>query len=495
VSNQQKVDKSLDSYVNKLINRPEEWEAIVIACVDVSLEAMERASGHLCVHSLTKRRTLEFDNRPLNALYLALELYYTSVAATGGEYKQAPLPVVGSFLTFLCSQPEPCGLNTSGIPQALETLKNIRDTTDGHSCVPIFNLGFRKWLHKIRIIDVVSDTGQVTDWTSDEMVAALSSVSDSLPGSSSEQRDFTLRELYIKPDNRVERLRTGIVDVDDVLGGGFVKGSAAGVLAPSGGGKTVAACQLASGLLYHNGPDTRGAIVSTEQKAYELLPRLASCNLKIPFEGMETGIVYEDLDPESAKKVDTMMNDFGERLRIHEWEKKSGATTFFADMEALIKRYIREMGRLDFIVFDWLGASLNGKISDRPELLRIIYKMAAEALCDLAKDYNLVIIFFGQAATKEAVGKKHIGPGDARECKDLHFNTTVFWGISGLKTTDKVRGSQAQDDNPGNETFQREQYWTFDKVRMGKPKILKVHRDFGFQRFAFESDNKARLRI
>lgn len=467
---------------------------MVLACLDASPDALQIASGHLCVHAITQRRVLEFEHRPYNALYLAIELYYNSVSSTGKEYKPAPLPVIGSFLTYLCSQPEPCGINSSEIQTALDTLKGIRESIDGVGNLPLFELGFSKWLHKIRIITMVDNTGQTPNWAPEDMVSAFNSIVDTLPSTSTEKRDYTLGELYVKEDEQVERLRTGIFDLDNVLGGGFVKGSGACVLAPSGGGKTVAACQLATAMINHNGLDVCGALISTEQKPTELLPRMAACNLGIPFEGMETGIVREHLTPSAAEKVDDMMRKFGKRLQIHRWEKKSGATSFYTDMEVLIRKYIKQMGRLDFIVFDWLGASLNGKISDKPDQLRIIYKMAADALNDLADKYNLVIIYFGQADTKSSVGKKHITPSDARECKDLHFNATVFWGISALKTTDK-RGRDDDPDKKSNDTYHVEQYWAFDKVRMGKPKILTVRRDFGFQRFAFESDNKAKLRI
>ena len=495
MSKPNKADKSLDNYINKLINNTQEWEPLVLACLDTSEAAMEKASGCLCVHMITQRRILEFEDRRLNALYLAMELYYSSVTSTGGEYQQAPIVVIHSFLSYLCTQPEPCGISVSGIPDAIALLERIRRDVDGPSSMALFELGFRKWLHKIRIITVVSDTGQTPNWTSTEMMEAFNSIDGALPDDSTVQRDFNLDELCITPEGKVERLRTGIVDLDNLLGGGFAKGDSAGALAPSGGGKTVAACQLATGMIYHNGPDTRGALISTEQRARELFPRIVSANLKIPFEGMEDGIILENLDESSAAKVKNLMTFFGSRLKIHEWEKKSGATSFKTDLENLIKRYIREMGRLDFIVFDWLGASLNGKIGDKPDQLRIIYKMAADAMSDLAEKYNLVIIFFGQADTKGTVGKKHVQPSDARECKDLHYNTAVFWGISALKTTDKNRGDHGTDDNKTNETYHKEQFWTFDKIRKGKPRVLTVHRDFGFQRFAFESDNKTRLHI
>lgn len=90
---------------------------------------------------------------------------------------------------------------------------------------------------------------------------------------------------------------------------------------------------------------------------------------------------------------------------------------------------------------------------------------------------QIPVFGFAQAAMAQAANKPRVDQTMIAECKSLGNSATGVWGISAM--------TEAFDPNaPGSETtFRDDQYLYLAKARKSQGGLIKLRRQFQFQRF------------
>ena len=499
MSRQRKKPAPANAHLVHLVSDAEKWEPMFVACLVQSKAMMESVSGVLCVDTENKERTLDLEILPLNAIYLACRRHMEVCTQAKAKYTAPPVLLLKGYLSFITEkEAEPCGLSPSGIQAACDRYSELLATYPAGTYDAIVGLAMPLWFGRKKFAQAVNNTSADTLWTPADFFDRISSAQKVIPGAVGPKRSFSPLDLMFKTSNKDVRLRTGIVDLDRVLNGGWARGTAAIGLAPSGAGKTVMSCMMAGNMLMSNGPKTKGLLITTEQPAVEMLPRIMCAQLGIRFtEDLAVQFSEDLVTPEEWRKAMRLAEHMHNRLVIEDWESKDTSTTFRADVMARIDNFLGIHGHLDFLVFDWLGSSLNDKIAGNEDQMRVLYKAAADTLCKIASEMNIHVQFYAQADTMKTIGKKYVGPEDASECKSMHVNASYGFGLSALKISDGQRGRHGdsdEDERQAKGTYKDEQYMNFFKMRKGRPMILPIWRDMEHQRFLFSQSNKARMR-
>lgn len=470
-------------YIKNFTEDRKAFEDSLIACLDSDEQLYDQAvRSNLCnVNQVDNSYTiLEFEDGQLNALFLA-----TCMARKllGRGTNRIDYQVIQNFLKHLTTQPGSCGITQSQVGETVMRLMQLHNQTPIKDLSPMVREGFARWLAKKRMTSKVQQATSEDDWDPESVIEAANSAMHGISRSQKKNKN-RMADCFVDSTKVAPRLRMGEPRLDDCLGGGFAKGQATLAIAAPGSGKTVFANQVASGMAMFNGEDVRGLLVSTEEEHDELFPRLVSSRLSIDFNKIKDGVDPNNLSPEERGKVMDLVRDIGDKLVYENWQKLDSGTSFEQDMEACILNHIREFGRLDFLVFDWLGAGISSKIGDDLGLARLLYQQAADALCNLAKKYQIAVVFFAQANKSQSEGKQRVRAIHCGECKSLDNNAYVVIGISGLK-------KKSEDTEDQEDAFEPRQYLFFDKNRKARAKLLHVDREFHYQRFHFPK-SKAR---
>lgn len=464
-------------YIKNFTEDRRAFEDSLIACLDSDEQLYDQAvRSNLCnVNQVDNTYTiLEFEDGQLNALFLA-----TCMARKlmGRGSSRIDYTIIQNFLKHLTTQPGSCGITQSQVGEAVMRLMKLHNDTPTAQISPMVREGFARWLGKKRMTSRVQQATSEDDWDPESVIEAAAEAMHGISRSQKKTKN-RMSDCFVDSTKVEPRLRTGIARLDDCLGGGFARGQAAQVIAAPGSGKTVFAVQAGKGMAMFNGEDVRGLFVSTEEDHQELFPRVVSSSLDIDYGRIMDGVDPNVLESGDRARVMGLVEDLGDKLIFENWQKLDSGTSFAQDMETCILNHIREFGRLDFLIFDWLGAGISSKIGDNLNLARLIYQQAADALCDLARKHNFVCIYFTQANKSQSEGKQRVRAIHCGECKSLDNNAYVVIGISGLKK----KGEQTEDQE---DAFEPRQYLFFDKNRKARAKLLHVDREFHYQRFHF----------
>lgn len=466
------------SYISELINSGEEYEKMLISAVDYSPEVANLVKANLNRHPETSDPLMDFEVRKLNGLYEAIRLYRQIYPKD--EPGCTPIGTLTKLLEHIRKKDRPIGIaSKSDVLKAAVLLQQIRKEYPGPDSEESIRRTFSHWLKKKRLVYAVQTTSGQEDWDADEMLDNIVSFSGNVPVSLISSEGSADETWYVDPDDDVPRLRTGSAMLDDMLGGGFRRKESVLMMAEPGAGKTIMACQLAMGMAMFNDVDnTVGYLLSTEQGPSDLWPRMVSNKLRFPFKKIRDGLPKDREEQEAIlhstfPQLLLLEEEIKGRLYMAKWEGGGKATDFMTDLEMFIKDTIRKRGRLDFIVFDWIGAALTEKIKDQ-NLLRLLYKNAGEAMAKLADKYNLVIIYYAQVNQNEAKNKKYVRAVYLGECKSLNEKAATVIGISGL------RSDAGSDDR---KVYQDIQWLYMDKSRRDEGMALPFLREGKYQNF------------
>ncbi len=450
-------------------------QQLVAACMyDQAVVDMCEQSG-LCLNEERTRSIVELEDGANNALYLVLR---TARLALGTKTPPADLRVLMRFTDMVLNGADLCGVG----PQDKARLLNHMIKLQGmdRTMLPLVRKGFSWWLRKKRIAGVINREGSVDSWSPDELTRQINAVTRSVASGNGKTR-FSMMEGFVDKKKQPKRLLTGIPRMDATLGGGCPYGASMLTLTVQGGGKTVWAGQLTSGLLLNNGPDIKGLLISTEEDVDEFWARIVCNKLSLDFKMLKDGVDPEELADRHKKEALDLAETFDRQLTFVKWEASGNGLPFIEKLKSIIDDHLQEHGRLDFLVFDWLGAALTEQISKDANNIRIIYDLAAKELCQLARDQDFFCCYLAQASIAQSEGRKKIRANHVAECKSLGEKAQIVLGISGLKTKD----DSVED---GSDAFETRQYMFFDKLRKAKGKLLAVDREFHYMRFHFPNN-------
>lgn len=418
---------------------------------------------------------------PINeVLYKAIKVYHQTT-----NYCMSPdITILNGILErFAIHEAGQHPLTVDMIPQALNRLLEQSQSLHDQwiTWTPILRQGLRAWLTAKRM-QTMMGRKRAQNLSTDRFMEAWG-------------REATYLKLALKQDtsSRWESiwdclnvqadpifLNTPWEDVNAALGGGFARGDATIMVSHTGGGKTVAACQLAGHFVLRN--HANGIIITTEQKGYLILPRMVSCYANIPYNrfSKDRAMNLEALDPIArANAVDFLKACYDRQFHFFHWDPDMPIREGFID---LVKDYIDRIcseKRIDFVVMDWLGGRLTHGVQGDEERHRM--QMAGDVVAALADDYNIVTVATAQGS-QSAQGKVQVGSAHLAECKTLHRYFENLIGISNIMVQPTPDQLADPGFRPGNK-FQNEQFFNIEKCRYGSGGLVRVNRRFEFQKF------------
>jgi replicative DNA helicase len=258
------------------------------------------------------------------------------------------------------------------------------------------------------------------------------------------------------------------------MGGGFARGEHVLVIAPTGAGKTVMACQVASHMCSNK---LSGILVSTEQSHYELEPRFVSASCHVPFNRVKDGFTPEKhLTATEYKAYRSLREEvIGDRLAIENWGDDS-SRSLITHFDLMVREFLETHDSLDFIILDWLGGAL-GAMATSSEQKRTMLQNAADYMATVAKKYNIITLSFAQAHPVQGANNRKVDQSVILDCKTLGLNASWVFGISAME-------NKPEDaDNNTQATYSDNQFLWCSKGRKSMAVGVALTRNFAFQRF------------
>jgi hypothetical protein len=334
---------------------------------------------------------------------------------------------------------------------------------------------FTYWLEQRRMqLLMAAATKKPTKKLLEQMQQAVSSASTA--SGDTERRKFDLIDfssLDVTSQSSLKLMSTGEPELDRILDGGFYHGGAYMFLAPTGGGKTVVASQMALNAAALSNKNT--LFITTEDKPKIIKMRMCSNWCDIPYDKIvkKGRVDLEDLRPTQRARFDSLMDILNNKVDFVDWSSSALATR---DLPILLDKYAQLKGHNpEFVVFDWIGGA-----TDKSNLnfFRLQYQQQADYLAEFA-DNSQSVVFFTAQASPAAYKNKIVSGEDAAENKTLQARCFGTLGLSALK-----RRELGEDTGIQN-TYEDKQYISATKLRHGSGGTKPVMRDFKFQRLKF----------
>lgn len=268
--------------------------------------------------------------------------------------------------------------------------------------------------------------------------------------------------------------------LNEALGGGFARGDATLLVSHTGGGKTVAACQLAGHFAIHH--QACGIYISTEQRGAMILPRLVSCFGRVPYNRMsgDRALALDRLDPAMrAQAMDVLRKLYDVNFYFHWWTPGDPVRQGFLGAVADYVNTLCAQKRIDYIILDWLGGRLTHGTDGEEERERM--QLAADMIAALADEYGIVSVTTAQGS-QAAQNKPQVGSAHIAECKTVHRYYENLVGISNLADNP----TQDELNDPGyarRNRYKEIQYFNVEKCRYGPGGLVRVNRRFEYQKF------------
>ncbi len=291
---------------------------------------------------------------------------------------------------------------------------------------------------------------------------------------------WTMDMLANQTDEIIERMpfSRDFANIGAALGGGLGKREHIIFLAPTGGGKTVFACQLAVELALAG----RGVIlVTTEQHPRELFPRFitnVSYKLGTPvrFDYIKDGLTEatkEQLTTSQLEMCQTAVDRLKDSLIVGNWTSNRNLNDLPSFIEETKQKFEAAGKTLDCVILDWIGGALTESTKDSAKL-RLLMVEAANIMKNLAQQYNIATVSMAQTS-KDGIDRSKVSEQYFSECKTLHYQATAAFGISAMRI-------KTENDEDGDVYDIRQHVYCF-KSRKSKGKFWTMKRNFDYQRF------------
>lgn len=456
---------------------PELFEQYVLVAINNNKKLWYSISKHLCI-SKFGTWVNEFESTTVYILYRALA--YWRELTSGAEFSPISEGGLLSALISLTKDARPI-LSLDKVKDIVDLHKDLCSTVYAEEAIAIVKDSWRAWLSKKKTLNVVTDWRRTGGDDPTEMLEGVASIKKDISSSDSDEDAvfWSMDMLEASSEQIVERmpLSSDFKSMNLNLGGGLGKREHVLVIAPTGGGKTIFACQLAADLALAQ----RGVVlISTEQHPRELYPRFIS-NLTYK---LGTPVMYKIIKDGFDQKAMSLLTSAQieackqaskaiPSLEVGNW---TGGKTI-ADIPAFLSQVEQKLAAkgftLDVIILDWIGGALTDNVAD-PQKKRLLMMEAADFMKRLALERNIATVSLAQTSAKgidvHKVTEQHLG-----ECKTMHQQATAAFGISAVRVN-----SDTDEDSDSYET--RQHCYGF-KTRKGKGTYYTIKRNFDYQRF------------
>lgn len=456
---------------------PELFERYVLVAINTDKKLWYSVSKHLCKNKMGYWVN-EFESFPIYVLYRAL--HYWRELTSGSEFTPISEGGLISSLISLTKDTRPI-VSMDNIEEIVLLHKELASTIYPDEAKAVIKGTWRTWLTKKKTLSVVTDWRRSGGSDPDELIEDASNVRKDI-ASADETEDpvfWSMDMLALGSEQIIERmpLSPDFKNINANLGGGLGKSEHVLAVAPTGGGKTIFACQLATDLALAQ----RGVVlITTEQHPRELYPRFISnltYKLGVP---VRYDIIKDGFTDKAKKLLTSAQLEAVQKaakalpsLEIGDWTK--GKT--IADIPAFLEQEAAKLAAkgftLDCIILDWIGGALTESVAD-PQKKRLLMLSAADFMKKLALERNIATVSLAQTSAKgidvHKVTEQHLG-----ECKSMHIQATAAFGISAVRVN-----TDSKDESDSYET--RQHCFCF-KTRKGKGTYFPIKRNFDYQRF------------
>lgn len=361
-----------------------------------------------------------------------------------------------------------------------EILAIIKNNTIEESILVLINNGFDYWVDLRRTKQVTADNLR-QGGSSDDLLLQIKNATSRLKQNKIDNRGImdVLSEYELDEDDSWERIPiANLAQLTKCMGGGIKKKESMLIIAPSGGGKTTIACQIASGLCLGG---CKVVYITTEQPDGELLPKITSCCANIPYEKIKDGFYHTDefgvktpiLNTEEFEEASKLWKELNGNLFFENW-CESGSK-IMTDLDNTIEKH-KELNNIDVVILDWIGGGITINTNANSEY-RMVLREGCRQIKDLAHKYNVAIIGMAQAGTKKSTDVKAINATHIDEFTEMHQYFTWGLGISALGINPKGNFS-GEIENKATK-----QFFNLFKTRKSKSKLYPVITDFDYSRF------------
>lgn len=461
-----------------LMDMPELYERYILLALDSNKDFWFMLSKSLC---LTRSREFanDFSYPKYYAIYRAL--YAWRELTAGASFSPISEGGLISQLHHLSVQTPPL-ISLDMAMECASEFMTWREQYSPEEAYAAVKDNWRLWLSNrktSKILDNYKRSGSTDVSKSLEKISAavteLNNTTDVMDSAA-----WTMDMLVNQTDEIIERmpLSRDFANIGAALGGGLGKREHVIFLAPTGGGKTVFACQLAVELALAG----RGVIlVTTEQHPRELFPRfISNVSFKqgtpVKFDYIKDGFtedVRSKLTNEQLEMCQTAAARLNSSLIVGNWTTSRTLSDLPAFIEETQKKFEAAGKTLDCVILDWIGGALTESTKDSSKL-RLLMVEAANIMKNLAQQYNIATVSMAQTS-KDGIDKSRVSEQHFSECKTLHYQATAAFGISAIRI-------KTENDEDGDVYDVRQHVYCF-KSRKSKGKFWAIKRNFDYQRF------------
>lgn len=459
--------------IQKWVNEHGEWfERAVLWHATFNPAMMAKLVKVLCVNSKGEFVN-DFSSPIFGGYYVAIRNHVTSGRGTTMSRPVAMMLMAATASTGIY-------LNPGEGPMAMQLYDDLANNSyaELETCV---SEGLAYWLGKRRTASVTQRTvGYGRSWDADSFVGGLadelSFVNQSL-NPVNHHTEFAAGIFKARP-RHVDCISTGLHQLDRQLGGGLHRKDGTLAIAAPGVGKTVFALHIAATAAING---YVGAFITTEQPEEQLSPRIVSAKANIPFNQIARGFHLAGLEPSQFSKTMQVVNKMRGNLHFFDWNIKRKSIEGGGIQED-IETVIKLAGKIDFLVFDWLGGGLTADARSDKDKKRIAMQNAADMVAQVAMDYNIATVAMAQAHKKDGVNNPMIGVGECTDCKTLDQKMVNVIGITGMFQPEAKKAIAEGRDPVALGLFSDKQFFFVSKARHSTGGHAMWKRKFSYMR-------------
>lgn len=480
------VNETNDLGLFMLRSAPERYEEFVIAAFIADEDMWTRMRGCVCVRAQhgTEIEVNDFTAKERYWLFIAVRNYRKALGKFGVINDEA----VMLGLRFAAAQGKDVPLEGKPLADVMELFHKLSVIT-AENARAVINGTWVTWITYAQLNYAMTDLRR-GGFNGDIMSKAdrLARIKSDIATAANLEEDVvsSVDDIWILDEENTERIPLGrtFKALSEITGGGPGKGEHILAVVPTGGGKTTLACQLGAEIAASG---RHVLLISTEQHARQLIPRMVSClsyNMalnaydRILSKPIKDGITTSKLESFSAgqRDIHNRIHDaIGPYMHIASWNSKSYT---IADIPAMIEKENAKLedSSLDMVILDWIGGAIVKGETDSNKKRLVLYS-AAEQMHTVAEQYNVACMSTCQTNEKGKhvweVTSEHIA-----DCKNLPDTAEVAFGISCMPASPEKDLSA-----DGESTYSKKQRLTCFKSRKAEAIKTDIERNFAYQRF------------